>query len=100
MYGKFVDQFDRKVVLQASIVIFLAGSILCGVAHNMTELIVLCVLQGLGGGLMVVTMAAIANVIPPANTAAFRACSAASTVWRRSSVRCWAAFLVEHLSWR
>ncbi len=71
-------QLGRKVVLQASIVIFLAGSILCGVAQNMTQLIALRALQGLGdGGLMVVTMAGIADVIPrPRNAAAFRACSA------------------------
>src|SRR6201996_5821112 len=67
LYGKFGDQFGRKVVLQASILIFLAGSILCGIAQNMTQLIALRALQGLGGGgLMVITMAAIADVIPPA----------------------------------
>jgi MFS family permease len=67
LYGKFGDLFGRKVVIQASILIFLAGSILCGVAQDMTQLIVLRALQGLGGGgLMVVTMAAIADVIPPA----------------------------------
>src|SRR5258708_23628994 len=58
LYGKFGDLFGRKVVIQASILIFLAGSILCGVAQDMTQLIVLRALQGLGGGgLMVVTMA-------------------------------------------
>ncbi|HEV7832829.1 MAG TPA: MFS transporter, partial [Caballeronia sp.] len=31
LYGKFGDLFGRKVVIQASILIFLAGSILCGV---------------------------------------------------------------------
>src|SRR6202789_3434583 len=67
LYGKFGDLFGRKIVIQASILIFLAGSILCGVGQDMTQLILLGALQGLGGGgLMVVTMAAIADVIPPA----------------------------------
>src|SRR6202046_3347615 len=67
LYGKFGDLFGRKIVIQAAILIFLVGSILCGVAQDMTQLIVLRALQGLGGGgLMVVTMAAIADVIPPA----------------------------------
>src|ERR1700742_16842 len=41
LYGKFGDQSGHKVVLQASILIFLAGSILFGIAQNMTQLIAL-----------------------------------------------------------
>ena len=67
LYGKFGDLFGRKIVLQTAIVVFLVGSALCGVAQNMTQLILLRALQGLGGGgLLVVTMAAIGDVIPPA----------------------------------
>src|SRR5947208_5772566 len=39
LYGKLGDLFGRKLVLQAAIVIFLAGSVLCGLAQGMTELI-------------------------------------------------------------
>src|SRR3984957_994246 len=39
LYGKFGDLYGRKKVLQAAIIIFLAGSVLCGVAQSMTELI-------------------------------------------------------------
>src|SRR5258708_26331845 len=67
LYGKFGDLFGRKIVLQTAIVVFLVGSALCGVAQNITQVIVLRRLPGLGGGgLLVVTMAAIADVIPPA----------------------------------
>ena len=45
LYGKFGDLFGRKIVLQASIVLFLLGSVLCGVAQNMTQLILLRALQ-------------------------------------------------------
>jgi Arabinose efflux permease len=81
LYGKFGDLFGRKIVLQTAIIVFLVGSVLCGIAQDMTQLIVLRALQGLGGGgLLVVTMAAIADVIPPLNAAATRAYSAACSV--------------------
>ena len=68
LYGKFGDLFGRKIVLQVAIVLFLAGSALCGLAQNMTQLVLMRGLQGLGGGgLMVISMAAVADVIPPAN---------------------------------
>ena len=59
LYGKLGDMVGRKVVLQVGLVIFLIGSALCGLAQNMTMLILFRGIQGLGGGgLMVSTMAA------------------------------------------
>src|SRR4051795_741699 len=66
LYGKLGDQFGRKLVLQSALVLFLAGSALCGAAQSMTELIVFRAIQGLGGGgLMVSAMAAIGDVVSP-----------------------------------
>ena len=66
VYGKLGDLYGRKIVLQVALVVFLIGSALCGAAQTMTELIVFRALQGLGGGgLMVGTMAAIGDVVPP-----------------------------------
>ncbi len=66
IYGKLGDLYGRKIVLQFALVVFLAGSALCGAAQSMTELIVFRALQGLGGGgLMVGTMAAIGDVVTP-----------------------------------
>jgi MFS family permease len=66
LYGKLGDLYGRKVVLQAAIVIFLVGSALCGISRSMTELIAFRALQGLGGGgLMVVTIAAVGDIIAP-----------------------------------
>src|SRR4051812_1389663 len=66
LYGKLGDQYGRKVVLQGALLIFLAGSALCGLAQGMTELIAFRALQGLGGGgLMVSAQAAIGDVVPP-----------------------------------
>src|ERR1022692_3593406 len=66
VYGKLGDLYGRKVVLQVALVVFLIGSALCGAAQSLTELIVFRALQGLGGGgLIVGTMAAIGDVVPP-----------------------------------
>ena len=48
LYGKLGDLYGRKLVLQAALVIFLIGSVLCGLAQGMTELIAFRAIQGLG----------------------------------------------------
>lgn len=101
LYGKFGDLFGRKIVIQAAILIFLTGSILCGVAQNMTQLIVLRALQGLGGGgLMVVTMAAIADVIPPAERGRYQGLFGGVFGLATVVGPLLGGFMVEHLSWR
>ncbi|HEX8245870.1 MAG TPA: MDR family MFS transporter [Longimicrobium sp.] len=66
LYGKLGDLYGRKRVLQSAVVIFLLGSALCGLARSLETLIAFRALQGLGGGgLMVSSMAAVGDVIPP-----------------------------------
>lgn len=66
LYGKISDLYGRKKVFMISIVIFLAGSALCGLSQNLTQLIAFRAIQGLGaGGLMSLAMAIIADMIPP-----------------------------------
>jgi EmrB/QacA subfamily drug resistance transporter len=66
VYGKLGDLYGRKIVLQVALVIFLAGSALCGLSQSLTELIAFRAIQGLGGGgLIVGTMAAIGDVVSP-----------------------------------
>jgi EmrB/QacA subfamily drug resistance transporter len=66
LYGKLGDLYGRKGVLQTAVVIFLVGSALCGLSRTMLQLIAFRVVQGLGGGgLMVTTMAVVGDIIPP-----------------------------------
>lgn len=101
LYGKLGDLYGRKIVLQAAIVLFLAGSALCGVAQDMTQLIVLRTLQGLGGGgLMVVTMAAIGDLVPPDRRARYQGMFGGVYGLATIIGPLLGGFLVEHLSWR
>jgi EmrB/QacA subfamily drug resistance transporter len=101
LYGKLGDLYGRKLVLQTAIVIFLAGSVLCGVAQNMTELIGFRALQGLGGGgLMVVTLAVVGDIIPPRERGRYQGYFGA--VFGVSTVvgPLLGGFFVDNLSWR
>ena len=67
LYGKLSDQYGRKPLLYAAILLFLLGSILCGLAQNMAELIAFRAIQGLGaGGFMPLAQIVIGDLIPPA----------------------------------
>jgi EmrB/QacA subfamily drug resistance transporter len=50
LYGKFADSVGRKPVMLLGIGLFLAGSVLCGIAWSMPALIVARAVQGLGAG--------------------------------------------------
>jgi EmrB/QacA subfamily drug resistance transporter len=66
LYGKIGDLYGRKKIFQISIIIFLAGSALCGLSQNMNELVFFRALQGIGaGGLISLVLAIIGDVVPP-----------------------------------
>ncbi|GAA1498405.1 MDR family MFS transporter [Paeniglutamicibacter kerguelensis] len=66
IYGKLGDQFGRKPVFVFAVVLFLAGSVLSGLATSMPMLIAFRALQGLGGGgLMIGAQGIIADMVPP-----------------------------------
>ncbi|WP_405790429.1 MFS transporter [Streptomyces sp. NBC_00029] len=66
IWGKLGDMYGRKGSFLTSIVIFLIGSVLSGMAQDMGQLIGFRAIQGLGaGGLMVGVMAIIGDLIPP-----------------------------------
>jgi EmrB/QacA subfamily drug resistance transporter len=50
VYGKLADVFGRKPVMLFGMGLFLVGSVLCGVAWNMSALIAFRAVQGLGAG--------------------------------------------------
>jgi len=51
--GRMADRFGSKTVFRLAILLFLAGSILCGQARNLPFLIAARFIQGIGGAMMI-----------------------------------------------
>ncbi len=99
--GKLGDLFGRKAVFLASILFFLAGSVLCGLSSSMTMLVASRTLQGIGGGaVMVTSMALIGEVIPLRERGRYQ--GALGAVFGVTTVvgPLLGGFFTDHLSWR
>ncbi|MDP9365649.1 MAG: MFS transporter [Chloroflexota bacterium] len=68
--GRVSDLIGRQAAFQASLALFLVGSVWCAAADDLLGLIVGRVIQGAGGGaLLPVAMALVGDVLPPARRA-------------------------------
>ncbi|MCZ7475314.1 MULTISPECIES: MDR family MFS transporter [unclassified Micromonospora] len=66
IWGKLADLFNKKLLIQIAIVVFLVGSIAAGFAQSAGQLIAARAFQGIGvGGLQALVQVAIAAMIPP-----------------------------------
>ncbi|MDM4762779.1 MFS transporter [Galbitalea sp. SE-J8] len=85
VYAKLADTIGRKPIMLIGIGLFLAGSILCGVAWSMPALIVFRAVQGLGAGavqpMSITIMGDIYSVAERAKAQGYVA-----SVWAASSV--------------
>lgn len=72
VYGKLGDLIGRRSLFLAALAVFVAGSALAGFAQDMPQLIAFRALQGLGGGgLMIMSQAIIADLVPVRQRAKF-----------------------------
>lgn len=66
IFGKLSDMYGRKRFFIFGLVVFLIGSVLCGIAQNMTQLAIYRAIQGIGGGaLMPIAFTIVFDVFPP-----------------------------------
>ncbi len=99
--GKISDLFGRKQTFQATIVVFLAASVLAAAAQNMPQLVAFRALQGIGaGGLLSLPMAIVGDILPPAERAKYQGYIAASFAFATLLGPLAGGFFVDHLSWR
>ncbi len=100
VFGKLSDIYGRRPVLLVGIAIFLAGSVLCGLATSMPMLIAFRLLQGLGAGAIQPMVLTIVGDLYPGHERG-RIQGYLSSVWGISSVLGPLAggLIVQHFDW-
>lgn len=99
--GRLSDLFGRKKVFASGIILFLLGSLLCGMSANMVQLVIFRAFQGIGAGFMMAFPAIIAgDLFPPEKRGKIQALFTA--MWGISAILAplLGAFFVEFMSWR
>jgi EmrB/QacA subfamily drug resistance transporter len=101
IYGKLGDLYGRKVVLQTALAIFIVGSALCGTSQDMASLIAFRAVQGLGGGgLVVVVMAVVGDLVSPRDRGRYQGYFGAVFGVAVVIGPLLGGFFVDNLSWR
>jgi EmrB/QacA subfamily drug resistance transporter len=101
LYGKLSDLVGRRPLFIFSIVVFLGGSVLSGLAQNMTQLIVFRGIQGLGaGGIIPLALIVIGDLFSPRERGRYQGFTGA--VFGMSSVigPLVGGYLTDSISWR
>jgi EmrB/QacA subfamily drug resistance transporter len=100
IFGKLSDLYGRRPVYLVAMVLFLVGSLLCGLSQSMTQLIIFRVVQGLGaGGLLPLVFTIIGDIFTLEQRARMQGLF--SGVWGVSSIvgPLLGGFLVDQVSW-
>jgi EmrB/QacA subfamily drug resistance transporter len=101
IWGKLSDLYGRKIMLQSAVVVFVAASALAGLSQNMSQLIATRALQGIGGGgLMVLVMAVIADLVPPRERGRYTGLFGATFGLASIVGPLLGGFFTQHWSWR
>ena len=101
LWGKLGDRNGRKLLLEISLALFISASALCGAAQDITQLIVLRMVQGVAaGGLMTLAMAGVGDLVAPRERGRYQGYIAATFAVATIVGPLLGGLLVEHASWR
>src|SRR4051812_19253318 len=101
LWGKLGDRLGRKRMLELALAVFIAASALCGAAQDMTQLIVLRLIQGsAAGGLMALAMATVGDLVSPRERGRYQGYIAATFAVAPVVGPLLGGALVEGASWR
>jgi EmrB/QacA subfamily drug resistance transporter len=101
LWGKVSDLYGRRSVFQAAILIFLVGSVLSGLSHNMAQLIGFRAIQGAGGGgLMSTAQAIIGDIVSPRDRGKYQGYLGGVFAFASVVGPLLGGLFVDHLSWR
>ncbi len=101
LYGRLGDRYGRRDALLGALALFSIGSLACAATPGMWWLIGARVLQGLGGGgLMVMSQALIGEVVPPRQRPRFQAWLSAVFVLSSVAGPVVGGLVVTDYSWR
>ena len=101
LWGKLGDRHGHKPLLQIALTTFVGASALCGLAQDMTQLIVLRGLQGVAaGGLMTLAMAAVGDLVSPRERGRYQGYIAATFAVATAVGPLLGGLVVDHASWR
>jgi EmrB/QacA subfamily drug resistance transporter len=101
VYGRLGDSRGRRNMLLAALSVFALGSLACGLAQSLPLLVSARVLQGLGGGgLMVLSQALIGELVPPFERIRFQGYFALTFTTASIGGPVIGGLVVSHFSWR
>jgi EmrB/QacA subfamily drug resistance transporter len=101
IFGKLSDMYGRKRFFIFGLVVFLAGSALCGTAQSIDQLAIYRAIQGIGGGaLMPIAFTIIWDVVPPDKAGKFSGMFGA--VFGMASIfgPLLGSYITDHINWR
>ncbi|RTL54175.1 MAG: MFS transporter [Rhodocyclaceae bacterium] len=101
LYGWLGDRLGLARILRYSLSLFALGSLACGLAQSLPQLVAARVLQGLGGGgLMTLCQALIGELVPPRQRGRFQGYFAAVFTLASVSGPVLGGLVVSQYSWR